>query len=295
MGREIRGREIITGEKAGCCFGVKRALEIANATREKHQGARPVYTLGPLIHNPEVVKSMEKAGIIPCGSMEETEPGGVLIIRSHGAGPEVFAAARCRGLKVVDATCPFVRQEQKLAAKLHQEGYKVVVVGDPGHAEVQAVAASVPGGAEIIDPAAVKDGGAKMALPARVGIVCQTTQTQENLAAVIAGILPGIKELKVFNTICSATVERQREVYDLARRADILLVVGGRNSANTRKLAEIGSSLVSTYHIEGVEDLDPRWFRQKRVIGVTAGASTPREQINAVLDWLEENLQEEWT
>ncbi|NLZ43535.1 MAG: 4-hydroxy-3-methylbut-2-enyl diphosphate reductase [Clostridia bacterium] len=287
------GREIIVGEKAGCCFGVKRALEIAGATREKYQG--PVYTLGPLIHNPAVVENMKEAGIIPCESLEEAEPGGVLIIRSHGAGPEVFTAARRRGLRVVDATCPFVRHEQKLAARLHQEGYKVVVVGDPGHAEVQAVAASVPGGAEIIDPAAVKTGEAKISLPARVGIVCQTTQTQENLAGVISAILPGIKELKVFNTICSATVERQREVYDLACRVDILLVVGGRNSANTRKLAEIGSSLVSTYHIEGVEEIDPRWFRQKRVIGVTAGASTPREQINAVIDWLEENLQEEWT
>ncbi|NLY88974.1 MAG: 4-hydroxy-3-methylbut-2-enyl diphosphate reductase [Firmicutes bacterium] len=287
------GREIIVGKKAGCCFGVKRALEIAGATRKKYQG--PVYTLGPLIHNPKVVKSMEEEGIIPCESLEETEPGGVLLIRSHGAGPQVFAAARRRGLKVVDATCPFVRQEQKLAAQLYEEGYKVVVVGDPNHAEVQAVAASVPGGAEIIDPVAVKDAGAKISLPARVGMVCQTTQTQKNLAEVISAILPGIKELKIFNTICNATAERQTEVYDLARRADILLVVGGRNSANTRKLAEIGSSLVTTYHIEGVENLDPRWFRQKRVIGVTAGASTPKEQINAVLDWLEENLQEEWT
>lgn len=286
------GRKIILGEKAGCCFGVKRALEIAGATRGKYQG--PVYTLGPLIHNPKVVKSMEEAGIVPCEDLEETEPGGVLLIRSHGAGPEVFTAARRRGLKVVDATCPYVRQEQKLASQLHQEGYKVVVVGDPNHAEVQAVAASVPGGAEIIDPEAVKDGRAEISLPARVGMVCQTTQTQENLARVISAILPGIKELKIFNTICSATAERQREVYDLARQADILLVVGGRNSANTRKLAEIGSSLVSTYHIEGVEDLNPCWFRQKRVIGVTAGASTPREQIDAVLGWLEENLQEEW-
>lgn len=287
------GREIILGEKAGYCFGVKRALEIAGATREKYRS--PVYTLGPLIHNPKVVKDLEEAGVIPCRSLEETEPGGVLIIRSHGAGPEVFAAARRRGLQVVDATCPYVRQEQKLAARLHREGYKVVVVGDPGHAEVQAVAASVPGGAEIIDPATVKDGKLPVSLPARVGLVCQTTQTQENLAGVISAILPGIKELKIFNTICSATAERQQEVYDLARRADILLVVGGRNSANTRKLAEIGSALVSTYHIEGVEELDPCWFRQKRVIGVTAGASTPKEQIDAVLNWLEENLQEEWT
>src|SRR5690554_6873216 len=112
-------REIIIGEKAGCCFGVKRALEIAAATREKYQG--PVYTLGPLIHNPKVIRRMKNAGIIPCDSLEEMSSGGVLLIRSHGAGPQVLAAARRRGLKVVDATCPFVRQEQKLARRLHQE------------------------------------------------------------------------------------------------------------------------------------------------------------------------------
>ncbi len=283
-------KEIIVGKKAGCCFGVKRALEIAGATRKKYQ--KPVYTFGPLIHNPKVVQKLEEAGIVPCQGWEEMEPGGILIIRSHGAGPQVFAAARKRGLKVIDATCPFVRHEQKLAVKLHKEGYRVVVVGDPEHAEVRAVAASVPGEVNIINPATAEQLLPALKLPARVGVVCQTTQTQENLQRVVTALLPQVKEVKVYNTICNATVERQAEVYEMARRVDILLVVGGKNSANTGKLAEIGSSLVSTYHIQGVEELKPCWFHGKKTIGVTAGASTPQEQIDEVVNWLEENLQE---
>jgi len=281
-------KEVVVGKKAGCCFGVKRALEIAGATRKKYQN--PVYTLGPLIHNPKVVQKMNEAGIIPCRSFEQMQPGGILVIRSHGAGPQVYATARNKGLKVIDATCPFVQHEQNLAVKLHQEGYRVVVVGDPEHAEVQAVVASVPGEVNIINPAEVPQA---IEFPARVGIVCQTTQSRDNLRRVVAIILPHVKELKVYNTICNATVERQAEVYEIARRVDILLVVGGKNSANTCKLAEIGSSLVSTYHIEGVEEIEPCWFRQKKVVGITAGASTPQEQIEEVLIWLEENLQEE--
>lgn len=283
-------KEIVVGKKAGCCFGVKRALEIADATRKKYQN--PVYTFGPLIHNPKVVQKMKEAGIIPCRDLEKMQPGGILIIRSHGAGPQIFATARNKGLKVIDATCPFVQYEQNLAVKLHQEGYRVVVVGDPEHAEVRAVVASVPGEVSIINPATVEEILPTMKLPARVGVVCQTTQSRDNLQRAVTAILPYIKELKLYNTICNATVERQAEVYEIARRVDILLVVGGKNSANTGKLAEIGSSLVSTYHIQGVEELKPCWFQGKKIIGVTAGASTPQEQIDQVVNWLEENLQE---
>ncbi len=278
--------KIIIGEKAGFCFGVERALRIAQESRAL--SSRPVYILGPLIHNPRVVAEMEKCGIKTISDLNDAEPGGILLIRSHGAGPPTIKAAKERGLQVIDATCPFVRQEQKLAQKLRAEGFQVVVVGEPEHPEVKAVVEAVDGQTVVIDP---KDQAAieKIKFAARVGLVCQTTQPLENLNMVVTALLPRVKELKVYNTICNATRERQEETAELARKVDLLLVVGGKNSANTRKLAEIGASLTPTYHIESISEIDPQWLRGKTLIGVTAGASTPQEQISEVVDWLKVN------
>ncbi|NLW56453.1 MAG: bifunctional 4-hydroxy-3-methylbut-2-enyl diphosphate reductase/30S ribosomal protein S1 [Firmicutes bacterium] len=278
--------KIIIGEKAGFCFGVERALRIARESRA--QNTQPVYILGSLIHNPRVVAKMEARGIKTISDLSEAEPGGILLIRSHGAGPSLLKAAEERGLQVIDATCPFVKQEQKLAQKLLAEGFQVVVVGEPQHPEVKAVVEAVDGQTVVLDP---KDQAAVAAtkFSARVGLVCQTTQPLENLTQVVTALLPRVKELKVYNTICHATRERQEETAKLARDVDLLLVVGGKNSANTRKLAEIGASLTPTYHIESIREIDPQWLRGKNLIGVTAGASTPQEQISEVVDWLKEN------
>lgn len=287
-------RRIIVGEKAGCCFGVKRALEIAEKTRKDRR--EPVYTLGPLIHNPRVIAELKSRKIEPVGEISEAEPGGIIIIRSHGVGPRTLEAAKERGLIVVDATCPFVKQEQNLAQNLSRDGYEVVVVGDKDHAEVRAVVESVPGKVSVIGAGDLPE-LENRALSQRIGVVCQTTQSQENLNKVVTALLPLVKEVKIYNTICNATAQRQSEVYALAQKVDLLLVVGGKNSANTRHLAEIGASFVPTYHIEGVDELKLHWFTGKETIGVTAGASTPQSQIAEVVDWLEENFQEEleWT
>lgn len=283
-------RIIILGKQAGCCFGVKRALDIAVKTRRNYEG--PVYTLGPLIHNPGVIEELEGQGIKMISDLSLAEPGGIIIIRSHGVGPEIFRVAKEGGLQIIDATCPFVKHEQNLAISLFREGYEVVVVGDREHAEVSAVVEHLQGRAKVIG---VKD------LPLlegqtfspRVGIVCQTTQSQENLHRVVAAVLPLVKELKIHNTICNATDQRQSEVYQLAKQSDVLLVVGGKNSANTRHLAEIGAPSVPTYHIERIDEIEYQWFQGKETIGITAGASTPQKQIVEVVKWLEENLQEE--
>lgn len=278
--------KIIIGEKAGFCFGVERALRIALESREQKEV--PVYILGSLIHNPRVVADLGRRGIKTISDLNETKPGGILLIRSHGAGPQIFSEAEKRGLQVTDATCPFVKQEQNLAQKLLTNGYQVVVVGDPQHPEVQAVVDAVSGQAVVIAPYAlelVKN----TKFSAKVGLVCQTTQPQENLTLVVAALLPLVKVLKVYNTICNATRERQTETDYLARKVDLLLVVGGKDSANTRKLAEIGASLTPTYHIESIKEINPQWLREKKLIGVTAGASTPQEQISEVVDWLKVN------
>jgi (E)-4-hydroxy-3-methyl-but-2-enyl pyrophosphate reductase len=287
-------KKIIIGEKAGCCFGVDRALQIAAQTRKNHAGS--VYTLGPLIHNPQVIQELSGEGVTPIESLDQAEPGGVLIIRSHGVGPQLITEAKKKGLKIVDATCPFVKQEQNLATGLLKQGYEVVVVGEANHAEVTAVVDSLSGQALVIAPDDLTP-LTKHRLSPRVGVVCQTTQSQDGLNAVVTALLPLVKELKIYNTICSTTTQRQNEVMELAQKVQVLLVIGGENSANTRHLAEIGASLVPTYHIEDKAEINPQWFKNIDTIGITAGASTPQKQISAVVDWLEENLQEEseWT
>ena len=278
--------KIIIGEKAGFCFGVERALRIARESRDQNQ--EPVYILGALIHNPRVIAELERQGVQTISDLEEAEPGGILLIRSHGAGPQIFAAAQARGLTVIDATCPFVKQEQTLAQGLRQEGYQVVVVGDPSHPEVKAVVDTVDGDAVVVNPAKPGEWRTKRFKP-KMGLVCQTTLPQEQLAAVVAELLLVAKELKIYNTICHATRERQTETAQLAQEVDVLLVIGGKNSANTRKLVEIGASFTPTYHIESGEEIKPQWLEGKKIIGVTAGASTPQSQISEVVDWLQQN------
>ncbi|NLM36899.1 MAG: 4-hydroxy-3-methylbut-2-enyl diphosphate reductase, partial [Firmicutes bacterium] len=278
--------KIIIGEKAGFCFGVERALRIARESRAQNQ--QPVYILGALIHNPRVIADLEQQGVKTITDLEEAEPGGILLIRSHGAGPQVFAAAQERGLKVVDATCPFVKQEQNYAQELRRDGYQVLVVGDPNHPEVQAVVDTVEGEAVVVNPACPEEWRTKPFKP-KLGLVCQTTLPQEQLATVVEALLPVAKELKVFNTICHATIARQAETAKLAQEVDVLLVIGGKNSANTRKLVEIGAAFTPTYHIESGAEIDPQWLAGKKIIGVTAGASTPQSQISEVVDWLQQN------
>ncbi|MBA2133511.1 bifunctional 4-hydroxy-3-methylbut-2-enyl diphosphate reductase/30S ribosomal protein S1 [Capillibacterium thermochitinicola] len=278
--------KIIIGEKAGFCFGVERALRITQESREQNQ--QPVYILGALIHNPRVIADLERQGVKTISDLKEAEPGGILLIRSHGAGPQVFAAARERGLKVIDATCPFVRQEQNYAQELQRDGYQVLVVGDPDHPEVKAVVDTVEGDAVVVNPAQPDQWRTKSFKP-KLGLVCQTTLPQEKLAAVVEALLPLAKELKIFNTICHATRERQTETAKLAQEVDVLLVIGGKNSANTRKLVEIGAAYTPTYHIESGEEINPQWLEGKKIIGVTAGASTPQSQISEVVDWLQHN------
>jgi (E)-4-hydroxy-3-methyl-but-2-enyl pyrophosphate reductase len=199
----------------------------------------------------------------------------------------LFKEANERGISVVDATCPFVRLEQELAVELKKEGYTVVVVGDRDHAEVRAVTEWLDDEAWVVSPTQVMELPWKK-LGNRIGVVSQTTQSIEGLNRVVASILPHCREIKVHNTICSATVQRQEEVRELARQAQVLVVIGGRDSANTRRLAEIGQEQgVETYLVESSEELRTEWFDHISTVAVTAGASTPMDQINEVVRWIE--------
>ena len=267
---------IVIAEEAGACYGVERALQMVEAAAASSEV--PVHTLGPLIHNPRVVADLEAKGVTVVGSPEESA-GDTLLLRTHGVTPDEESRARSLCHEVLDATCPFVKKVHLAASRLAAEGYLVVVVGEAGHPEVEATLPHAPG-AVVVGNA---EEAARLGHAKKVGVVVQTTQSRANLEAVVSALLGVAEEVRVVNTICEATSGHQGACADLAARADVMVVIGGRISANTTRLAEISRGLCPrTYHIEGADELLPAWFDGAETIGITAGASTPASQIEAV-------------
>jgi 4-hydroxy-3-methylbut-2-enyl diphosphate reductase len=266
---------------AGVCYGVKRALELAEEAAEQ---GRPVHTLGPLIHNPQAVQALRERGVEVATCLAEVDDG-TLVIRTHGVDPRIIAEAGDKGLDVVDATCPFVSAAHTCAEQLTREGYAVVVVGEEEHPEVEGIMAHAGGNALVVGSAA----DLPERLPGRkVGVVVQTTQTMERLRDVVDALLPRASELRVYNTICSATGKRQQSAEELARSVDVMVVVGGHNSGNTTRLVEVSRAVnPRVHHVETAEELRPEWFADAEAVGVTAGASTPDEQIAGVIRAIE--------
>lgn len=267
---------IVIASEAGACYGVERALRMVEDAAAK--SAVPVHTLGPLIHNPRVVADLAEKGVTVVGSPEESA-GHTLLLRTHGVTPEEEARARGACREVLDATCPFVKKVHQAAARLAREGYQVVVVGEKGHPEVEATLPHAPG-ALVVGNA---DEALAVAPCKKIGVVVQTTQSRSNLEEVVCALLGRAEELRVINTICDATSGHQGACAELAAQADVMVVVGGRISANTKRLAEIAAGICGrTHHIEGADELDPAWFDGAELIGITAGASTPASHIEAV-------------
>lgn len=266
---------------AGVCYGVERALKLAE---EAAAEGGPVHTLGPLIHNPQAVDALRSKGVETAAGLDEVGDGTV-IIRSHGVDPAIIAAARDKGLGVVDATCPHVSKAHEAAEELKRGGYAVVIVGEADHPEVTGIMAHAGGTALVVESAAE--------LPARlpskrVGVVVQTTQSEARLAEVVDALLPRVRELRVHNTICAATAKRQESADELARSVDVVVVVGGHNSGNTTRLVEICRAVnARTHHVETADDLETAWFAGAQSVGVTAGASTPDEQMQGVIRAIE--------
>ncbi len=274
--------EIYIADKAGFCFGVKRAINTAFEASSRGN----VYCLGPLIHNPQEVERLNRAGVSTVQNFNSLKPGDYLIIRSHGVPPQTLAQARERGLNIIDLTCPFVGKAQRDAESLKKEGYQVVVVGEKKHPEVQSIIGYAGDNAVVVEKAEDIEG---MQFHTRIGIVAQTTQSYGNFSEIVIRLLRLSKELKVFNTICNSTKERQDAARALAHEVDIMLVVGGRNSANTGRLASVCmQEHKPTYHIEVADEIQAEWLKGARKVGVTAGASTPDWILEAVLKKLQE-------
>ena len=284
--------EIILADAAGFCFGVKRALSLTNQVLREVDPATPIYTLGPLIHNPQVVAQLEAQGVRVLDQPGEASSG-VVIVRSHGIAPKVLEELQELNHEVVDATCPFVQRAMRWAKQLRDEGYQVIIVGDRFHPEVQAILGYAGETAHVVsNPQEIR----KLPIASRVGVIAQTTQSVQNFEACVDELVGKVEDLKTFDTICTATEQRQKSARELAAKVDVMVVIGGRNSANTKRLAEICQEQGTvTYHIETPDELQREWFARARRVGVTAGASTPDWLIEGVLTRMSEFSEEKVT
>ena len=272
--------EIFRAEVLGFCFGVRRAIELAEAALH---GKEEVNTLGPLVHNPQETARLDAAGIRAVETTTDIRSGTV-VIRAHGARPETYARLRDRRLRIVDATCPFVTNSQRIARNLERDGYTLVIVGHPDHPEVEGILGYASSPAYVITkPEEIA------ALPADIhpGVIAQTTVNEETFLKVVAAISQRYARHAVFNTVCSATRERQQAARRLAAGVDAVYVVGGRDSSNTNRLAEVCRNVCpKTFLIETAEEIDPADLAEVRRVGITAGASTPDWLIDQVVDRL---------
>ncbi len=276
------GLRITVAQPAGFCGGVRRAVRRAEEAAAQEGD---VFTLGSLVHNRRVVDELARLGVTPVDRLDRVASGTV-VLRTHGAGPETFRAAAERGLKVIDATCPYVRIAQERARRYAEAGYWVVVVGKAEHPEVQGVLAWAQGRGEV-----VADAREAAALPRRpkLAVLAQTTLQRDVFASALAVLRERGDDVVWEDTICSATVRRQRSAASLAGECDVVLVVGGKDSANTRHLAEICRTQGwPTYQVEGADQIDAEWFRPGQRVGITAGASTPAWIIKEVVGKMEE-------
>lgn len=274
--------EIRIAENCGFCYGVKRAVNMAQDTSDQLERS---YTLGPIIHNPQVVSNLEEHGVYAVDSLDEI-PGGTVIIRSHGVGPAVYEEATDKGLKVVDATCPHVKKAQQDAKSVIDSGMSLVILGEEKHPEVISINLWAQNKGIVIE---TEEEAKILPFVENRGVVVQTTFSQFKFQSIIDILEEKTQNLKVFKTICTATQERQNSAVELAKTVDLMIVVGGKNSGNTNRLAEVCRDVgCTTYHIETAAELQLDWFNHVQTVGVTAGASTPDWIIKEVIDTMNE-------
>ena len=265
--------KIYRARHGGFCFGVKRAIKIALEASKRADG---VYTLGPLIHNHLAVEDLRSKGISPVRSMSGVKNKEVVIIRSHGVAPEVLDGLRAKNCEIIDATCPRVRRAQHYVQRLINEGFYVVIVGEKDHPEVKGLMGY--GGKH----ATIYKDNLKLGKK-KIGVVPQTTLNQARFNDAVSDLLSNVVEMKIYNTICRETALRIKEATKLAKKADIMIVVGGKNSANTTRLYQICKKLRRSYHIESADELKRSMFKGAESVGITAGASTPKGQVDDVV------------
>ncbi len=273
--------KVSVAEKCGFCHGVRNAISVAEKILTEEID---VYSLGPIIHNKDVVDRLAKSGLKTVSKVQDV-PSGTVLIRSHGAAPKQIAKLKDKGLKIVDATCILVKRVQHIAGELEKDGYKVVVIGEENHPEVQAVVGCAEDVVVITDESDLH----KLPQHAKLGVVCQTTQNPDHFGRMLGAMASSsFSELKVINTLCREAIRRQESAVQLCRQVDIMFVLGGLESANTRRLAELCKKVnEETYYLQNWNELDKSVLSGKKSAGVTAGASTPDWIINEFVKNLE--------
>jgi 4-hydroxy-3-methylbut-2-enyl diphosphate reductase len=272
-------------KEIGFCYGVKRAIDILERIARERGG---VETLGAVVHNQQVLQRLAEIGVRVVLAIDDIR-GNIVAISSHGASPELEERLRARHIEVVNTTCPFVHRVQIAARRLARNGFFVVIYGDADHTEVKSVLGWAGGrGVATLDEKLV----ARLdPLPRRLGVLSQTTQIPAHFTRFVKRLIDSVftrdSELRIIDTICHDIRRRQAEALDLAGRVDLMLVIGGRGSANTNRLAELCSAATRTHLIETVDEIKLPWLRGKNHIGVTSGASTAEQTIDEVLAWLE--------
>jgi len=271
---------ILTPKKIGCCFGVNRAVKLTEEVLSKGATA---YITGELVHNDNITRKLSEKGLREVKSIDEVK-GGTLIIRAHGISPEERAKVEMKGIEIVDATCPIVRQAQIAAKKLEEEGYQVLIVGDKDHAEIKGILGHLSDKALVVANHKEVD---QAKLKYKVGLIFQTTHSVELCRDVVAEVMRVAHEIKIINTICADIRKRQEDAVKLAREADLMIIVGSHHSSNTLKLKKLCHEYnENTIQIESAKDLKPSALKGIKSVGIIGGASTPDILIEEVKEKL---------
>ena len=273
--------KIELAENYGFCFGVKRAIKIAEENTDSS-------TYGPLIHNNKEIARLEedfKVGL--SDDHHSFKEGDKAIVRTHGIQKQELAELKQNKVDVIDATCPYVTKPQEIAQEMSEAGYSVVIFGDESHPEIKGVKSYATHGALVVTCSKeLQD----VKLHEKIALIAQTTRKVEDYLEVANYLIPRYKEVRVFNTICNATFENQEAVRKISKQADVMIIIGGKNSSNTKQLSSISHDYCKdSYHIEDENDIDPIWFKDKEFCGISAGASTPDWIIQHVVDFIEKN------
>ncbi|MCX6061213.1 MAG: 4-hydroxy-3-methylbut-2-enyl diphosphate reductase [Campylobacterales bacterium] len=268
--------KIQLAESYGFCFGVKRAIKIAEENKNSA-------TYGPLIHNANEIERLKRDfNVALSENLDSFKSGDTAVIRTHGIPKQELELLHERHVDVIDATCPYVTKPQQICEEMSEQGYDILIFGDEAHPEIKGVKSYATGRAYVVNSAEEVDA---LNLREKVAVVAQTTRRIEDYQKIVGKLMMSHKEVRVFNTICNATFDNQDAVYKLARESDIMIVIGGKNSSNTKQLHSIAlDACFNSYHIESQEDLQSQWFEGKNFCGISAGASTPDWIIQAVIE-----------
>jgi len=277
----MKNRRIEKAEKLGLCFGVRRAIRLL---KEAANECGEIETLGPVAHNRLLVEALADLGVKPLNHLDQAR-GRILAITTHGTSPAVLSDIKARHIRIIDTTCPIVRKAQNAARELAEAGFDVIIFGDAEHSEVKGLLGWA--GGKGIAALEIKQIGSTVNSSSRLGIISQTTQIQSAfikfVRQLVGAVGPEIEEIRVVNTLCKVTQGQQEAALELAGKSELMIVIGGANSANARHLVEICSPLVETHAVETADEVKTSWLAGKRRIGITAGASTPDEAVEALV------------